>query len=110
MIGTSRTTGRSIGSEAHLAQSITDILTTPTGSRVMRREYGSQLPDLIDAPMNGETIVDVFMATAEALDRWEPRLRLRRVQIAASSVGRLALELTADVSSRQVRFDTEVTL
>ena len=30
----------------HLKQSVRDILTTPLASRVMRREYGSLVPDL----------------------------------------------------------------
>ena len=51
MIGLAATTGRTITGAAHLAQSIADVLTTPIGSRVMRREYGSLLPDLIDDPL-----------------------------------------------------------
>lgn len=110
MIGTSRLTGRPIDQDEHLTQSITDILTTPKGSRVMRRDYGSRLPELIDAPMNGETIVDVFAATAEALDRWEPRLRLRRVEITGTAAGVMALRLTGDVLTGPITVNTEVTL
>jgi phage baseplate assembly protein W len=76
-----RTTGRRIEGLAHLHQSIADILTTPPGSRVMRREYGSLLPELIDQPDNGTTRVRIFAATAAALMRWEPRLRVSRIQI-----------------------------
>ncbi len=39
----------------HLKQSVRDILITPLASRVMRREYGSLVPDLIDEPMNNTT-------------------------------------------------------
>jgi len=81
MIGMSAGTGRAIEGNAHLAQSIADILTTPIGSRVMRREYGSQLPDLIDAPFNDATRLQAYAATAMALMRWEPRIRLSRVQL-----------------------------
>lgn len=63
----------------------------------MRREYGSRLPDLIDAPITGETMIDVFVATAEAIDRWEPRLKLRRVEIRAAGAGTMQLRLTGDV-------------
>lgn len=108
MIGASRHDGRMIGEDAHLAQSIADILTTPLGTRVMRRDYGSALFDLIDAPMNAETVVDVFAATAEALDRWEPRLRLRRVQIVAAGAGRMELLLDGEVEG--VDHTAEVTL
>jgi len=81
MIGMSARTGRTVSDSAHLAQSIADILTTPIGSRVMRREYGSQLPDLIDAPTNDTTRLQAYAATAMALMRWEPRIRLSRVQL-----------------------------
>jgi len=74
-------TGKAVDGEQHLRQSIADILTTPLGSRVMRREYGSLLADLIDQPFNGATRVRLFGATASALMRWEPRLRLTRVDL-----------------------------
>ncbi len=96
MIGTSRQTGRTIDGPSRLAQAIGDILSTPKGSRVMRRDYGSDLPLLIDAPMNDETMVDVYAATAEAIDRWEPEFALRRVELLSASAGRMELRLTGD--------------
>jgi phage baseplate assembly protein W len=102
MIGTSRTTARPIDGLDRLAQSLADILSTPLNTRVMRRDYGSDLPELIDAPMNGETVVDVFAATAEAIDRWEPEFRLRRVEIAAASAGRMELRLTGEVGTLDI--------
>lgn len=97
MSGMGRDTGHRLSERAHLAQSISDILSTPKGTRVMRRDYGSDLPALIDAPINGETVVDLFMATAEALDRWEPRYRLRRVEIASARAGLMSLRLSGEV-------------
>lgn len=81
MAGMSRTTGKPLDGIEHLRQSIADILGTPLGSRVMRRDYGSQLPDLIDMPDNGATRVRLYAATAGALMKWEPRLRLSRVRL-----------------------------
>lgn len=77
-----RDTGRTLDTAAHLRQSIADILTTPIGSRVMRRDYGSQLPELIDQPFNDVTRLRAYAATVMALIRWEPRIRLTRVQLA----------------------------
>lgn len=48
MNGMDRRTGRLIEGDAHLAQSVADILTTPVGSRLQRRTYGSLLPELLD--------------------------------------------------------------
>lgn len=96
MSGLDRHTARAIGGDAHLAQSVTDVLMTPKGSLVLEREYGSDLPLLLDRPMNAATKVDLVQATAEALDRWEPRIVLRRVEIEAAEAGRMSLRLTVD--------------
>lgn len=101
MRGMNAETGAPLEDGAHLAQSITDILTTPIGTRVMLRDYGSDLPDLIDQPMNAATRQAVYAATATALARWEPRIRLTRVTLTASAVsGRFELSL------EYVRLDT----
>ena len=72
MAGVSRSDGHVIDDGwTHTVQSIRDILTTPLGSRVMRRRYGSELYGLIDHPMNSMTIVRCFVAIATAL---EPRI------------------------------------
>jgi len=78
---------------------------TPVGSRVMRRDYGSRLAEIVDQPMNGETVVDIFLATAEALAEWEPRFRARRVQVERAEAGRFDLVVEGDVAgvTRAVR-------
>lgn len=93
MIGMNILTGRKIEGAAHLAQSINDILTTPKGSLVMLRDYGSDLPDVIDQPLNGETMIDAYLATAEALDLWEPRIDLARIELVAARAGYVEFEL-----------------
>lgn len=97
MTGLSRTNGRSldVASAEHLAQSIGDILTTPVGSRVMNRAYGSDLPNLVDQPLNPRTRLRIFAATAMALLRWEPRLRLKRIALSRAGDGAASLSLTA---------------
>jgi phage baseplate assembly protein W len=90
MIGMNATTGERIEGDAHLAQSIGDILTTPIGSRVLRRDYGSALFELIDQPMNALGRLRVFAAVADALRRWEPRLRITRVALGGTDGARLA--------------------
>ena len=82
MRGMDRTTGKPLDGLAHLQQSIGDILGTPVGSRVMRRDYGSLLPRLIDQPFNTATKIRLVAAVATALMRWEPRVRLSRVSMA----------------------------
>ncbi len=98
MSGLGRHTGRAVTGDAHLAQSIAVILTTPIGSRVMRRDFGSDLPQLIDQPITPETLVDLYQATAEALDTWEPRLSLRRVSLLDASRGKVSIELEMELA------------
>lgn len=77
----SRHTAKTIGRAKHLRQSINDILTTRIGTRLHRRDYGSFLPDLVDAPVNPETQMLLIAASVHALMRNEPRLMLTNVQM-----------------------------
>lgn len=95
MRGVDARTGKPLEGLAHLRQSVRDILTTPLGSRVMRRDYGSRLFDLVDAPLNSQTVVDLYAATAEALQRWEPRLTVQRVEARTLAAGSIEIDLTA---------------
>lgn len=96
MTGMSRFSGRALGGDAHLRQSIADILTTPIGSRVMRRDYGSLLLELVDQPMNPATRLRLFAAVAVALLKWEPRLRLTNIALAVRGPGDVELTLTGE--------------
>ena len=109
MSGMNAHTGRAIDSLAHIQQSVADILTTPIGSRVMRREYGSLLPELIDQPLNDTTLLQAYAASVMAITRWEPRVRVLRVnrQVDASQHGRAMLEIDAQTHDGQ-RFHVEV--
>lgn len=59
----------------------------------MRRDYGSRLFELIDAPANRETIADIYAATAEAIMKWEPRIDLKQVEITSMVSGVVELTL-----------------
>lgn len=93
----SSASGGTLDGVEHLRQSIVGILTTPIGSRVMRRDYGSELANLIDGNVTQLTIAQIYAATADALDKWEPRLRVERVQLDAAinelQAGQLALTI-----------------
>jgi hypothetical protein len=83
----------------HLRQSVGDILGTPIGTRCCRRDYGSLLPELLDQPMNALTRLQLYAATALALTRQEPRLRLTRVTLGGAAVPG-AYELAIDGVAR----------
>ena len=93
MRGMNRNNGTALTGLDHLKQSIQDILTTPKGSRVMRREYGSDIFKLIDQPVNDEWRVDMYAAVTEALDRWEPRVEIESIDITKETGGSCMVEL-----------------
>ncbi|MBK1711302.1 baseplate assembly protein [Rubrivivax gelatinosus] len=104
MQGMNRTSGAAISDAAHLQQSIADILGTPLGSRLMRRDYGSLLPELMDQPDNGATRVRLHAAIAAALMRWEPRIRLSS---AAVTTGTRAGQVIVDITGTYIRSSGE---
>lgn len=93
-MGMNAQSGRNLAWLDHLKQSIADILNTPIGSRVMRRDYGSRLFELIDAPTNRSTVIDIVAETAEALMKWEDRLTVTAVDVTSAVVGQIILRIT----------------
>ncbi|MDM3270613.1 MULTISPECIES: GPW/gp25 family protein [Citrobacter] len=93
-IGMSQGNGKVITDTDHLRQSVRDILLTPQGSRIARREYGSLLSALIDQPQNPALRLQVMSAVYVALSRWEPRLTLDSITISSNFDGSMVVELT----------------
>jgi phage baseplate assembly protein W len=85
--GVNRDAGSLLSGFDHVKQSIGVILTTPIGSRVMRREFGSELFDLIDRPMTDQVILAVYAAVAMAIAKWEPRFALTRCVLSELNEG-----------------------
>lgn len=95
--GFNRNTGQPLTDWDHVVQSIAVILTTPIGTRVMRREFGSEIPALIDRPLTDRVVLAVYVACANALRQWEPRFRLRRCQlIEIEPAGKITLALSGE--------------
>ncbi|MDC7683270.1 GPW/gp25 family protein [Asticcacaulis sp. BYS171W] len=95
MSGMNVITGKAITGLDHIRQSLVDILSTPVGSRIMQRDYGSYVPGLIDAPLNTALPMKLIAATATAIRRWEPRLKLIKVALFGNAAGRGGLSITA---------------
>lgn len=95
-MGMNVTTGETLSGLEHIRQSIADIITTPLGSRVMRRDYGSLVPELIDRPISDALMMQVYAATVIAVSRWEPRITITgtRHNISTGQHGRATIELT----------------
>lgn len=95
MSGLNAQTGRMIDDADHIRQSIRDILTTRIGTRVMRRDYGSIVPELIDQPGNATNKLRLMAATVIAIARWEPRIALRRALVEVGFDGSVTIDMEA---------------
>lgn len=97
-IGMSRNTGRTITDAEHISQSLSDILRTPVGSRVMRRDYGSLLSSMIDQPQTPALELQIKVACYFAVLKWEPRIALSTVTTERQFDGRMIVSLTGEIA------------
>lgn len=86
-------TGGAVEGWDHVVQSIQTILATRLNARVFRREFGSEVPALVDAPMNEASVLMLYVAVAEALERWEPRFELTDVSVDGAASGVITMTL-----------------
>jgi phage baseplate assembly protein W len=73
--------------ERDIEQAIRIILETQVGERVMRPEFGCRIHELVFAPNNVATEGLLIHYIEQALERWEPRIQVREVEVAADSRG-----------------------
>lgn len=76
-----------------IEQSIKDILITPLGSRVMRPEYGSLLYTLIDRKIDDSFRAKLTRYVAEAISKWEKRVKLKGVRLNENRDSKLSITL-----------------
>ena len=100
-------TGKLIGGEEHLRQSIKRIIMTPIGTHPLQPEFGSRVPDLIDKPMTDETILLLNTSIVEALYKWEERIESVEVTLDTenSENGKLSFSLKAVFEGQIVTLD-----
>lgn len=101
MTGMNRYTGQALDEASHIRQSIADILTTPLGSRLMRRHYGSILFELIDQPMEGATLLRTYTGIMDAIARWETRVSLVSINRVVDTERPGRLTLSAELAHRR---------
>ncbi|ADX32447.1 baseplate wedge subunit [Erwinia phage ENT90] len=92
--GMSRDTGEALADLEHIRQSVRDILTTPIGSRIMRRSYGSLLSALIDQPQNAALRLQIMSACYMAILQWEPRVKLTSISYEPAFDGGMVVEIS----------------
>ena len=68
-----------VSEEASVRQAILLLLSTSPGERVMRPNYGCDLNKLVFAPNDDTTAGLAIHYVRQALERWEPRIRIRQL-------------------------------
>jgi phage baseplate assembly protein W len=98
--GIHRSTGKLLTEEAHIAQSVGDILTTPLGTRVMRENYGSLLPELLDHPQTPTLELKLMAAAFMSIIVWEPRIKPTRMRMSPALLdGRRSIDIEFALAS-----------
>ena len=110
-LGMNSQTGLSISEAEHIRQSVRDILVTPVGSRVMRREYGSLLSALIDQPQTPALRLQIMAACYSAIQKGEPRVSLTTITFERSETdGGLYVDITGTRSANGQPFSLTIPL
>lgn len=78
--GVDRWTGKPVSGWQHVLLSLECIFTTSFGTRVLRRWFGSLIPDMLGENLDPSTMLRFFTALYAALAQ-EPRFALTKVQV-----------------------------
>ena len=96
LVGMDRVTGKAIGRDEHIPQSIGDILQTPKGTRVMRRDYGASYLSEDGSLRGGISGPEIAEEAGILLARFELRIQVHSVGATMSdgSLARISVEYT----------------
>lgn len=90
-----------------IEQSLTIILTTRPGERVMRPDFGCALEDLLFEPINLSLVTYVSNMIETSILYYEPRIKLNNVDIQQEDAleGKLKVEVDFTVRTTNSRFN-----
>lgn len=89
----SRYNGSTLTELEHIQQSLEDIATTPIGSRIVRREYGTLLANLMDQPISEALYLKIYSTLYSAYVRWEDRIEISQINVADIQKSQLILDI-----------------
>lgn len=82
-------------------RSIRLVLGTALGERIMRPDFGSDLPSFVFRPLNANNRSRMATAVSDALQLWEPRIRLMGVDVTVSPADRATVLIGIDYEVRR---------
>lgn len=77
-------------------QAILLILQTAPGERVMLPTFGCRINELVFAPGNATAISLAQVYVKQALDRWEPRIQVTKVEVVINPQQPNCLQITVE--------------
>lgn len=81
--------------------SIRLILSTSIGERLMRPDFGSTLSSFVFKPINEENRAKMSSAVNEALQRWEPRIKVSQISVTPSQADRATVLIDVEYRIRR---------
>lgn len=66
--GTNKKTGAAMNGLSYLRQRLEDVINTPLGSLVGRRDFGSRLHELLDRNVNDEYQMNAYILLSESIN------------------------------------------
>lgn len=90
-----------------IVQSLTILLDTSLGERVMQPKYGANLDKMVFEPINTATLAEIDDIVRTAIIYHEPRIRLIEVTMAThlQNEGMLPINIVFEVRSTNSRFN-----
>lgn len=80
-VGINADTGAAIYGWDHVVQCLRDMFRTRFGERLMREWYGSFVPAALGRNITREEVFPVIAAITSAIEQWEPRYRIVKVDL-----------------------------
>jgi phage baseplate assembly protein W len=90
-------------------QSILLLLSHTRGERVMRPEYGCDLHKLVFAPNDDTTAGLAIHYTRQALERWEPRIDIIRLDAGSNADDPTRLDIMLEYRVRATQLNEQLT-
>lgn len=104
MTGIDRNTGKAIDNLTSTFQSVEVIFSTRLSSRVMRREFGGGVAELLGRAVTPRLFAAFQQLIGTAIDLWEPRLNVRKISLSGTidelRTGQVGLSIEADYMPR----------
>jgi phage baseplate assembly protein W len=86
-------------------QNIKIILTTPKGSDIHRPEFGTDIFQFIDQPITQLTIGKIKAEIVDAIETWEPRVKVKEVKLEKDYSGKIKISLLLDIQDEIVEYN-----